>query len=887
MGLERLHRQCIRHPWRTLAAAAVVTLAAAPGLLRLELRTDGAAMVPRDAAGVREDREIRDEFRVEDDLVVVVRASEPEGIFHAHTLRLLRDLTADLQAHPEIGPDRVTSLATERGHRVRTGSLSFRTFLDPLPATREARDLLRSEIRDLGLYSGTLVSRDESHATILVGVPAASRRIDLLRDVEAVAARHATRPGEVSVIGAPAAEALLGTCILEDLGIPEAVLGRSIGARSGGPGLLPLVLLVVALVFGAGFRSLAATVLPLTEVGACLVAVFGLMGLAGVPIYLTTPVLPVVLTVVGVTDEVHIFARYAQLRRGEPGRHPRDVVRRTMDEMVRPVVKTSITTAVGFLSFALSPIAPIRSFGLFAAVGIVFCMIWSLSVIPALLVLLGPRVAARKPAGAFAAIVARAGRLGTRRPRTTLAAAAALAALCIPAGVARLRVQDSWIGGFPPGSGLARDTAEFHDRFLGTHVLRVRVSDRRAPFAGEVRLHGLQPLRLALPADRVEDPEALVGAAVVLRPREGVASPEGAWSSVVVSVERAGDEVLVLPYRGDGWPAFAVGPGADDRPLAEIVPQALTDPDRLRRTRELEEFVREGRLPTVGGVLGPVDYLETTRYVTHARRSGERAVPEDPREIRRLWESYDRVRGDGRLRQLVRDDYRAGLVSIFLRDANFADTAHLLGALRSWSREHLEPHGLAIAFGGDVAVSQALIGSIVRTQVGSLLLSLAGILATLVVFDRSFRRAACCTAPCALAVATVFAAMGWQGTPLGVATSVFAGITLGIGVDFAIHLADRYDLAPSGLAPRAAMDEALRLTGPAILIDALAILLGFSVLFLSAVPANARLGGVVVVAVGTCLAATLVVVPALAVLFLPRSLRADEPPSADKQPADR
>ena len=36
--------------------------------------------------------------------------------------------------------------------------------------------------------------------------------------------------------------------------------------------------------------------------------------------------------------------------------------------------------------------------------------------------------------------------------------------------------------------------------------------------------------------------------------------------------------------------------------------------------------------------------------------------------------------------------------------------------------------------------------------------------------------------------------MGWLGTPLGVATSMFASMSVGIGVDYAIHLLDRYRL---------------------------------------------------------------------------------------------
>jgi predicted RND superfamily exporter protein len=108
--------------------------------------------------------------------------------------------------------------------------------------------------------------------------------------------------------------------------------------------------------------------------------------------------------------------------------------------------------------------------------------------------------------------------------------------------------------------------------------------------------------------------------------------------------------------------------------------------------------------------------------------------------------------------------------------------------------------------------------------------------------------------PAALAVAGTFAVMGWAGTPLGVATSMFAGMILGVGVDFAIHLVERYRLGSAlGLGREAAIAEALAATGPAIVVNALAVALGFGVLVLSQVPANARLGGMTVICLLACL----------------------------------
>ena len=50
----------IRHPRRTLVIAAIVTLAVAPGVMRLKLRTAGHALVSEKAPEVVYDKSIRD-----------------------------------------------------------------------------------------------------------------------------------------------------------------------------------------------------------------------------------------------------------------------------------------------------------------------------------------------------------------------------------------------------------------------------------------------------------------------------------------------------------------------------------------------------------------------------------------------------------------------------------------------------------------------------------------------------------------------------------------------------------------------------------------------------------------------------------------------------------
>ena len=298
----------------------------------------------------------------------------------------------------------------------------------------------------------------------------------------------------------------------------------------------------------------------------------------------------------------------------------------------------------------------------------------------------------------------------------------------------------------------------------------------------------------------------------------------------------------------------------------------------VRRIGELEAFIETHHAEAVGGVLGTASYITTTNFMARGRKEGSRSIPDNPDRIRWLWGQYRNVRGAERLKQAVTEDYDRSLVTIFLKNANFVATARLMDSIRQYERTHLKPHGMTLEFAGDVAVSQTLIDAIVTTQVRSLLASLIGIFVVTAFLGRSLVWGVLCVLPCALAVLVNFAVMGWVGMPLGVATSMFSGMTLGIGVDYAIHLLERFRLARRrGLELEPALTDAVTATGPAIFIDALAVALGFGVMTLSQVPANARLGGLVVLSIVNCFAATLLLLPALLRLYRPRIASASAP----------
>ena len=607
------------------------------------------------------------------------------------------------------------------------------------------------------------------------------------------------------------------------------------------------------------------------------------MGWCGVPIYLTIAVMPVLLTAMAVTDEIHVYSRYFTLLRARPDAPHTELIGTTMEEMICPVVNTSLTTAIGFASFGFSPLGPVQAFGLFTGLGVVFCLFWSLSVMPALLALAPPRwvlprrererglqaastartKAASKRPEDRAPVFARFALWAVRRRWMVIGVVGTLVA-ATPLGLHRLRIQDSWIDGFDPASEFSRATHLVNEQFHGMHLLQVSLdagTTLRGPLLGALP----SASQFTVPAGTATNPAALVGRWFYLF----VDAPSNApgrlsWRSTIEYAERKDDQIVLRTQfrelESAVWPQLERTTNAS----FEIVSQPHLQPATLHAIADLGRFIEERRALKVGKVLAAPDYVATTRFMVQPNTPGARRVPNTSAEVKLMWDYYRIVRGPEQLRHAVDTNYARSLLTIFLKEANFVDTAKLMNDIRAYGRDHLAAQNIRVGFAGDVAVSQSLIRGIVTTQMQSLLGSLLGIGLVTALLGRSLRWGLFAVLPCALSVLFNFAVMGWLNIPLGVATSMFAAMTLGIGVDFAIHVLEGFSVARGeGLAPDEALAASLVRTGPAVVINTLAIALGFGVLVLSQVPANARLGMLTILGIVNCLFASLLLLPVL------------------------
>jgi predicted RND superfamily exporter protein len=218
------------------------------------------------------------------------------------------------------------------------------------------------------------------------------------------------------------------------------------------------------------------------------------------------------------------------------------------------------------------------------------------------------------------------------------------------------------------------------------------------------------------------------------------------------------------------------------------------------------------------------------------------------------------------IRDRVDEEYRRVRVTVFIRDADYS---RIDNVLRAAERETLD-QGLdhRIVPFGDGWISYLTVRLLVEGQVSSIALALMTDLILISILLGSVRMGLIAVLPVAFSLLLVIAALALAGKPLGIANSMFAGIALGIGLDFAIHLVTAYRQRLDQRMPASeALRTTLEVTGPAVCVSAASIAAGFSVLMLSEIAPNVQLGIMICLCLVTCAVTTLLLIPSLLKLW--------------------
>ena len=144
---------------------------------------------------------------------------------------------------------------------------------------------------------------------------------------------------------------------------------------------LPPIALILITMLSYIFRSWVFVLLPMITVLTTVLWLLGCMGLVGLEINIMTYVVPTLLFIIGVSDAIHIQARFRE-NMAKDNSSPKESMLITMMQMSKVIFLTSLTTAIGFIALTTTSINIVQEFGLEIALGVMIAWFISILVVP-------------------------------------------------------------------------------------------------------------------------------------------------------------------------------------------------------------------------------------------------------------------------------------------------------------------------------------------------------------------------------------------------------------------------------------------------------------------------------------------------------------------------
>ncbi len=373
---QKVTRFSLKHYKVVTLALVVITLGLGALIPMIRVDTDPENMLREDEPVRVFHDETKNAFDLSDMLVLgVVNEENPDGVFNPDSLRKVYELTefakqlqwpGDEQPEISVGVvpgDMIAPSEIDHIEQGGPGVVKFEWLMPEPPANREEALEMRDRVLSNPLLKGTLVSEDALALCLYLPLTSKDQSYRVYKELNKKIAEY-SGPESFYITGLPVAEDTFGM---------EMFVQMAISAP-----LAMLTIFVLMLIF---FRKLILVISPMIVAMVTVISTMGILIGLGYPVHIMSSMIPIFLMPIAVVDSVHILSLFFDLYTPEKGRQQTMV--EVMKDLFVPMLYTSLTSAAGFLSLALTPIPPVQVFGVFVALGIGIAWLWTIIFVPA------------------------------------------------------------------------------------------------------------------------------------------------------------------------------------------------------------------------------------------------------------------------------------------------------------------------------------------------------------------------------------------------------------------------------------------------------------------------------------------------------------------------
>ncbi len=781
----------------TLVLAALIPL--------IKVDTDPENMLSEDEAVRVFHNQTKKDFVLSDIVVVgVVNNKDPNGVFNPASLRRIYELTQYARTlqwpgaedpNETVGVVEVDLLAPSLVDHIGQGGPGVITFewLMPRPPETQAEALaIRDKAMSNPMLKDTVVSGDGR--AISLYLPLTHKDLSH-RVYQSLNAKIADFQGgeEYHITGLPVAEDTFGY---------EMFIQMAISA--------PLAMAVIFILMLVFFRKLVLVISPMIVAMVSVLSTMGLLIAFGFPVHIMSSMIPIFLMPISVVDSVHILSEFFDLYTKEKGR--RATMMQVMSDLFVPMLYTSLTSAAGFASLALTPIPPVQVFGVFVAVGIMIAWVVTILFVPAYIMLL--KESRLENFGAAAvheetscrgrpALEARAGsprhagtwltRLLHGTGRFTYSAAkpiligiAVVVAVAVY-GITRVEINDNPIKWFAKSHPIRRADTELNKHFAGTYMAYLVLEDKADPnvtddYVGDIR----ERLRaktdeLASDLPKARDVFAAADKIVVDAASNELTKTEFLDQLADRASER---QASAGQDEADVW--FEL---ADFFELQKERLKLFKQPEALRYVSDLEDYLEAMGL--VGKSNSVADIVKKVHQELIDGRPENYRIPDSSAAVAQSLLQFQSSHTPDDLWHFVTNDYDKANIWLQLKSGDNKDMEKVVTAVNRYFKDNPPPMPIDHQWAGLTYINIVWQNKMVWGMLQSLLGSFIIVFIMMAILFRSPLRGLVCMIPLSITIVVIYGLIGLVGKDYDMPVAVLSALTLGMAVDFAIHFLER------------------------------------------------------------------------------------------------
>ncbi|MFT5706169.1 MAG: putative RND superfamily exporter protein [Oceanospirillaceae bacterium] len=371
---ERIYNFALNRPWIVLLLTICIVFGAASGAQKLVFKGDYKVFFSEENPQLTDFEAMQEVYAKSDNAVFILNPKNGD-VFTPENLSAIHWLTNESWQIPYS--TRVDSVSNFQHTIAEEDDLIVEDLvLDPELLTSADMPRIKQVATTDPLLLNKIVSKT-GHITIVnttVQLPA----INPITEVPEVTAKVREIKAQFEQ-KFPNFEVQLTGMVIMNNTFTETSLGDSATLV---PAMFGIVLLTMILLL----RSFSGTFATLIVIIFSIAGTMGTVGWFG--FYLTGPSAsaPTMIMTLAVADCIHILTSYYYEMRH--GKEKKDALQESLRINFKPILLTSLTTAIGFMSMNFSDSPPFRDLGNMVAIGVMLAFIFSITVFPALLMIL-------------------------------------------------------------------------------------------------------------------------------------------------------------------------------------------------------------------------------------------------------------------------------------------------------------------------------------------------------------------------------------------------------------------------------------------------------------------------------------------------------------------